>query len=65
MLFESDKLILKKPQLGLFTNCGEAGIRTPDRDLNPYNRLATCRFQPLSHLSFLNLVKSKKHAIII
>src|SRR3989344_7767514 len=25
---------------------GEGGIRTLDTDLNPYNRLATCRLQP-------------------
>ena len=30
---------------------GEGGIRTLDTDLTPYNRLATCRFRPLSHLS--------------
>src|SRR3989338_3883349 len=28
---------------------GGAGIRTLDTDLNPYNRLATCRLQPLGH----------------
>ena len=30
---------------------GEAGIRTRGTGINPYNRLATCRFRPLSHLS--------------
>ena len=30
---------------------GEGGIRTPGRDLNPYNALAKRRYRPLSHLS--------------
>ena len=32
---------------------GEGEIRTLDTGVTPYNRLATCRFQPLSHLSAL------------
>src|SRR3990167_4067221 len=42
---------LKTPLTKRFLFFGEGGIRTLDTDLNPYNRLATCRFQPLSHLS--------------
>src|SRR3954464_4001044 len=30
---------------------GEAGIRTPDTGLTPYNGLANRRLQPLGHLS--------------
>ena len=30
---------------------GEGGIRTLDTEINPYNRLATCRLQPLGHLT--------------
>ena len=32
-------------------NGGGRGIRTPDRDLNPYNGLANRRLQPLGHPS--------------
>ena len=30
---------------------GEGGIRTPDRGISPYNRLAICPVRPLQHLS--------------
>src|SRR3989339_1058382 len=35
---------------------GEGGIRTLDTDLNPYNKLATCRLQPLGHLSIFTQI---------
>ncbi len=41
----------------IFNFGGEGGIRTLDTDLTPYNRLATCRFRPLSHLSKYSLEK--------
>ena len=31
--------------------CGERGIRTPGKELYPYDSLANCWFQPLTHLS--------------
>ena len=39
---------------------GEAGIRTLGKVLKPYNKLATCRFRPLSHLSKLLPIVSEK-----
>src|SRR5437660_688383 len=36
---------------GVLAEYGEAGIRTRDRDLTPYNGLANRRLQPLGHLS--------------
>jgi len=36
---------------GFPTKSGEAGIRTRDKDLTPYNGLANRRLQPLGHLS--------------
>ena len=48
--------------LAHFVRCGEGGIRTLDKVLKPYNRLATCRLQPLGHLSinFLGRASIKK-----